>query len=808
MSRTLAFVMVWAVVFAGCSRKPAPAADAAAVGDAPAVPSPDAVAAAPDTAPPPAADAAATSPGEPPASAGQRTRGGTGAPSGFEQFYSYTAPVYAAAGAPPSLPIAPETLRASAAYASGALGRMGLDDAATAKLSQQAFVVVAANPGFRYDDPAAAFRALEASDVPLYVSVDTALHLYHLIFDGLLMKIETEHLVPLLGRLLDALRAKAVEQSGAEGILGTAALRNLALLDAARRLLDPAAAVDERVRADVEAEVALIDGRSGFARSPVFGYDEDYTQYVVRGHYTRSATLGRYFRTMMWLGRMALLVRADDDGEPRGLVSRADAQRFAAQSLLFVQWLREAQVDGTAALHAWSRIYRVTAFFAGFADDLTPTEVAAAAERALDEVWTAQAVTVGDRLEALRLQIMAARVPKLFGGAALEEGEAPGALPPPAEPLTSIEQAILPTVGLRLFGQRYVPDAEVMARLAFPFVKRYTGEGTPFTLVPTPAGPMRGFSRGLDVFALLGAPTARGHLAALGDDAYEGYVEAFADAGTIFPPAGHIAWRANLYWAWLDVLRETVAPAAPATQAFQTVPAWSDRLLSGALASWATLRHDTILYVKQPYAPKAGAAAPAAVPPPGFVDPYPEVFARLRALTQMTHRALRDLHVIEDGSEAAAVLDEFDGFFDRLTATAVAEVENRALTEEQQQFLRAFPGWCSATLGRLAALLGDAAASPEVDLGTQLVADVMTNMDASEVLEEAGGGLELLVAAVRIPGSAELFVAAGPVLSYFEFRTPIGQRLTDEAWRAMLAGSAAPSPPSWTCSFRSPCAVP
>ncbi len=57
-----------------------------------------------------------------------------------------------------------------------------------------------------------------------------------------------------------------------------------------------------------------------------------------------------------------------------------------------------------------------------------------------------------------------------------------------------------------------------------------------------------------------------------------------------------------------------------------------------ALGSWTELRRDTILYAKQVYA-EMGAGAlppPAPEPPKGYVEPVPELYARLQALAQMT----------------------------------------------------------------------------------------------------------------------------------------------------------------------------
>jgi len=38
-------------------------------------------------------------------------------------------------------------------------------------------------------------------------------------------------------------------------------------------------------------------------------------------------------------------------------------------------------------------------------------------------------------------------------------------------------------------------------------------------------------------------------------------------------------------------------------------------------------------------------------------------------------------------------------------------------------------------------------------------------------------------------------------LSYYEFKQPISDRLTDEAWRAMLEQGNEPERPAWADSF-------
>jgi hypothetical protein len=79
------------------------------------------------------------------------------------------------------------------------------------------------------------------------------------------------------------------------------------------------------------------------------------------------------------------------------------------------------------------------------------------------------------------------------------------------------------------------------------------------------------------------------------------------------------------------------------------------------------------------------------------------------------------------------------------------------------------------------------------------VADVHTDGNSSMVLEEGCGYVELLVAAWK-HSDGNIYVGAGPELSYYEFKHPMGDRLTDEAWREMLR-TEPPAPPPWTGSY-------
>lgn len=80
-----------------------------------------------------------------------------------------------------------------------------------------------------------------------------------------------------------------------------------------------------------------------------------------------------------------------------------------------------------------------------------------------------------------------------------------------------------------------------------------------------------------------------------------------------------------------------------------------------------------------------------------------------------------------------------------------------------------------------------------------IIADVHTDGNTEQVLQAGVGWIRTLVA-VYLVSDGRLLVGAGPVFSYYEFKQPMDQRLTNEAWRRMLR-EAPPPEPEWTAGF-------
>ncbi len=652
-----------------------------------------------------------------------------------------------------------------------------VNDAQRDLLTRHGFVLLGAG---RSEDIADVYEGIEDSGDPVWVTPDAVLHSFHIQFNETLKTVEETQLIPIALRLSEQLQQASLAQYNSfDGDLKEAARRNLAFFSIGRQLLDAKVSAPGAVSELVREEMRLIEAHAGFSDSPLFTYKEDYSQYLPRGHYTRSEPLKAYFKAMMWYGRMGFLLKGKDISG-NALVSAEEARRQTLQAALIAALLYQPGAEGRPALaDDWRRIYLVTAFFAGFADDLTPYQYAEQIQKVCGAACTWAKLAEPETFVALRDALAALPKPKIYSGAGRV------VLLPPFSP-EQLDETLADTQGLRLMSQRYTPDSYMFQQLIFPAVGPFTGEGEPFTMVMTPGGPQRNFARGLDVMAVLGSDRALQHLEAGGDTAYGNYDTQMAALRSQFSALPVQDWGRDLYTGWVYVLQALVQPRPEGYPNFMRTPAWEDRQLQAALASWAQLRHDTILYAKQPYPMVAMSAPPPPAQPKsvGFVEPLPEFYGRLLALTNAMRDGLRDLEIMPPGTLNR--LQSLASLLQSLVDISVAELSGRPLNEGQEQVIRSFHAYLNEGLHDV---------DPE-GLKTTLVADVLTDPVGMLALEEGSGKVRQMVVAYS-DAEGNVFLGRGATLSYYEFKQPIANRLTDEAWRELLAGPDAPPPPVW-----------
>lgn len=613
------------------------------------------------------------------------------------------------------------------------------------------------------------YKDLKVADIPIFITSDSLLHLYHIQFDETLKRVEEEEFYDDLWKLDKSLLEASIEDyNRASGAEKEAARRNVAYFTVALSLLEPkpeqiaedsgiaekntpfyagdakdySVEVPSFVKDDVETELNLIEAHEGSAISPIFKYIEDYSQYTPRGHYTNSEILKNYFKAMMWHGRMSMLLQSDVIAAEN---SENETKIQTIQALLISD-----HFDRDKDLQArWNRIYSVTAFYVGFSDDLGPYEYA----KVLDTVFGNDRYGVSfdnESLTALKTELEKYESPKIYSGTGgvVQEGS------------ETENKTLEATKGFRFMGQRYTPDSYILQKLKPP---------------------------ALNIMDLLGSERAREHLKNQGISENEEYKKVHTSLENEFGAFDEEDWNKNLYWAQLYALKPLLISYPEGYPTFMRTEAWEDKQLNTALASWTELRHDTILYAKQEYFTGPPQVPPEEKPVQGYVEPVPEFYARMLALTKMAHAGLTEMEVLDMQSDED--FTTLENTLEKLLEISIKELENKELTNKEYKFIRNF--------GQNIAPMLD-----NVDIKSQnsiLVADVCTS--PAGVLEEGTGKLNLIIVAYKQPDE-RIVLGAGPVMSYYEFWQPPGQRLTDEEWREDVFENNCPERPDWVKSFK------
>src|SRR5262249_40255883 len=253
-----------------------------------------------------------------------------------------------------------------------AAARLGLS-ADEPSLKENGFAVL---PGKGNEDIVQPYKDLKKRGVPVFITADTLLHLYHVQFDETLRDVEEREFYKDVVALAEALVKEVSAQKPPRDNEDFRQARGkvLTYLAVGLRALRPEAKLPRGAdRKDVELVLEKMRKHEGFwpepsvasQEWPLFRYAEDFSQYVPPVHYPRSDVLKRYFVGMMWFGRMTFLIKGHDDHGPStrspALVSVQESDRQTLAAALLTRALDRAELaDGRKAADVWERIYAVT----------------------------------------------------------------------------------------------------------------------------------------------------------------------------------------------------------------------------------------------------------------------------------------------------------------------------------------------------------------------------------------------------------------------------------------------------------------
>ncbi|HEX3045720.1 MAG TPA: DUF3160 domain-containing protein [Bacillota bacterium] len=566
----------------------------------------------------------------------------------------------------------------------------------------------------------------EYKKIPNFVTADNLLQLLHIMFDTSLRKTEAETLAPKLQKFTEVILAEFGKN---KALAGPDYLPLKRYFQTMYYLIHGAypAGVTAEDKAVIAAEIKKINQEQWADSSVLPGSKFDYSLFKIRGHYETSTDLKKYFKGMIWAGTMTFPMKTETDRRN-------------------IHCLAVALNLSPAARKVFEEIYRITSFYVGQSDDPAIYNLIDFVKNEAPNLLSAENYPDGE-MQGLLKKFLAqhpSRIKTFYGDEAKNQNQV-----------------------ISLMGQRYVADSHYFSILFQKAGDKY-------------------LPKGLDLFAAMDNDRALNLIKNTYQDfdKYPGYNEAFTEGQKILAGIGE-AVGDPLFNQWMRLLktyansREKEAPAV-----FQTA-AWQDKKLNSALASWAELKHDTILYGKQTAAECGGGDEPPKVY--GYIEPELGFYRSLRKTLVTMDQDLK-----KQGALGFYGLDRILELLDFFILVSAKELKNQPLSTQENEQLRIIGGLLEAcTIEALDANMSWYEITSESAKNMAVVADVLSYW--GQYLTEGVGYADEVY--IIIPVQGQLYMMRGAVFSYYEFLNKA--RLSDAEWYQMLEKIVPEKRPSW-----------
>ena len=609
------------------------------------------------------------------------------------------------------------------------------------QLAQNGFAIVPAN----HEQLFHIYEKNDYNQFPSFVTTDLYLQLYHLYVDCMLRELEEQKLDSMM---IDFtydmyLNLHGQAMKGETELVRRLSLHNAAYFSIAYELLTGKAIGHPEEQAMARPEIERVLKSENDFSDFIGEYQKiefPYSLFRPRGHYTRSEKLQRYFRGMMWLQSV-----------PFGL----DTPEQVQLAVVMADELNRHE----PVLRTYQRVNQLIALLMGQPDDLSMPQVQEELRKAGKPLT-----------ELLEDELAMATLKKNLD----EIAEKQTRIRPKYEYTSHNKVCLMP--------QRYQPDAEVLLEMV-DYDSKPTKRATP---------------KGLDVMAAMGVSAAEQVLI----DEQQQWKDFGSQLKKMKQRMTEIDWKETIATQWLNTLKVMNTDKPADLPYFMVTPEWQLKDLNAALASWAELKHDAILYAKQPMGAECGGAGPPDPVVKGCVEPNTAFWKKAIELLDNTANLLKEQNMMtEKIANATQRISEELQFLLRVSEKELAGQE--ATDEEYDQML-----YIGATFENISL---DLIREPDqylmgwsdvqgADRKVALVADVYTanadNNPDKSILFEAVGGADEIYVVVELDGC--LYLTRGAVLSYREFTQPIGQpRLTDEEWQQQLEKNPRKGVPEW-----------
>jgi hypothetical protein len=419
----------------------------------------------------------------------------------------------------------------------------------------------------------------------------------------------------------------------------------------------------------------------------------------------------------------------------------------------------------------------ITAFYAGASDDIGYPEWRNFVVKVLGTEKFSPAEAVNPEVLAkIAKQLGELKPPRILSDVIISD----------SVPQQTKAELLASTKAFRIFGQRFTFDAWILGRLT---------AGQEKVTVRLPSTPSALF-----VPAALGDNVAREFAGAFlkqdeppfSDAEVSAFYGKLDEVAADLKRVQEVEWYTSVGTAWLKLLGTLPHTFGPGYPRYMQGKLFPLKQLQTFLGSYAELKHDTLLYVKQNFAEKGGGGDENPPPvPKGFVEPNMAFWQELARLVEYTAAGFKKYGLFSKELEEYGRLNNFKERIDFYTSLAVKELNGTPLSEEEYEKIR------SGNLSFLAAPLVEGAILEEKEKRAGLIADIHTDAVKSQILYEATGEPYFILALVGNEGVSRLTV--GAAYNYYEFTGPLTRRYTDADWqeRVYRTPPHLPQKPFW-----------
>ena len=695
------------------------------------------------------------------------------------------------------------------------------------------------------------FSAYLSGDLPLFITSDSLLNAYHVLYEESIRQLETyraKQMPEMLRLLTGNLQAMEIEYEGDPALPRAARKRALLVLGVALRLLYGEFALqDPELNALLEEEVRRVRVAEGMFKPEWLGppdagfIDIDYSRYKPRGFYTSSALLQNYFQSVAWLQSIPFRLNNDEEFFSLILLKESteyrppvgDSVKAATSDEEARRLMDQERVNEVEAMRRQLAFFKFFSSYESFVGPRDDWDLMAAngviagfgaySKELLDEMRK-------EILEDPALKDMRPRINDLI---ALPPGEAHTAQEP----------------SFRVLSAHRTPSAVLFHQ---------TTNTSEFFVT-------RDFPEGLEVCAALGSEFARQNLSYRDKDALLAAIDA---AKPEFE--GH-----TLYHNYLNALAALLDAPPEQAPPFMSGRAWQAKSCNTVLGGWAQLRHTWVLQAKQTVKYAGLSSVPA-----GFVEPdtdfyclmgdladaslrllessgvfssvYDDLIHRLRdaskvlenvtteeeaetALRELRHNHLsvagmlfqfsdsdyedspqeqvaKDLSAIQQliraleangqglnqqqlsmiaeyTHELKPLWEELGRMCRRLEIISLKQLHRVPLNKSEDRFVQSY----GEQLARIMFYEGNSYLSPDDD--APRVVDVYSNPNFLPITYLEAGIARPRKMYVLYPWEGQELLCVGAVLPYYEFTST--ERLTDAQWLEMLDSDGRPPVPEW-----------